>query len=213
MVDPIIALDSDKVSKLTGIPKQTLSHWEKSGIFKASYVDPSPRTPYRRIYSFRDVVSLRALAQIRRDAKVPFKDILAASQYLSQYYESPWSELRFGLVGGKLVFWSPEEQRWLGAQGQAVLELNLDGIPDEIRRELPSISVRDSTDIGEITQHRYVLHNKPVIAGTRIPVSSIWSFHEAGYTPEQIVEEYPQLRTEDVVAAVEYEQNMRRQSA
>ena len=110
MADPIVALDSDRVSKLTGIPKSTLSHWENRGVFRASYVDPNPRVPFRRIYSFRDIVSLRALAMIRREAKVPFSQVLAASEYLSQFYESPWSELRFGLLSGDLVFWDPLEK-------------------------------------------------------------------------------------------------------
>jgi uncharacterized protein (DUF433 family) len=207
MPEPILALDSDRVSKLTGIPRSTLTHWENRGVYQASYVDPNPRTPFRRIYSFRDVVSLRALAQIRRDAKVPFSDVLEASEYLSRFYESPWSELRFGLVGGKLVFRNPETGKWMGTSGQHVLELNVEGIPEEIKRGIPDALSREPSQRGVITRNRYVQHNQPIIAGTRIPTSSIWSFHRAGFSDQQIIEEYPHLTREDVQAAVAFERD------
>ena len=209
MADPIIALDSERVSRLTGIPKSPLTHWENRGVFNASYVDPNPRTPFRRIYSFRDIVSLRALALIRRDARVSFQEILEASNYLSQFYESPWSELRFGLLSGKLVFWDPKRKQWSQSTGQQVLELNVEGIPEEIKQSIPDALKRDESQYGVITKNRYVQHNQPIIAGTRIPTSSIWSFHSAGYTNEEILEEYPHLTLEDIRAAVEYEREQR----
>lgn len=209
MADPILALDSDRVSKLTGIPKSTLTHWENKGVFHASYVDPQQRVPFRRIYSFRDVVSLRALAQIRRDARVSFDEIVQASRYLSQFYESPWSELRFGLVGGKLVFRDPRTGLWAGASGQQVLELNVEGIPEEIKREMPRALTRDASQHGLISRNRYVLHNRPVIAGTRIPTSSIWNLHVSGLSESRILEEFPQLEKDDVRAALEFEREQR----
>jgi uncharacterized protein (DUF433 family)/DNA-binding transcriptional MerR regulator len=209
MADPVLALDSDRVSGLTGIPRSTLTHWENRGVFQASYVDPNPRTPFRRIYSFRDVVSLRTLALIRRDAKVSFQEVLAASRYLSKFYESPWSELRFGLVSGKLVFWDPERKAWSGAAGQQVLELNVEGVPDEIRRAIPDALARDPSHYGVITTNRYVQHNRPIIAGTRIPTESVWSLHNSGYTADQILDEYPHLTVEDVRAALDFEREQR----
>lgn len=109
--DPIVALDANRVSKLTGFPKSTLADWEKQGVFRASYINPQPGTPFRRIYSFRDVVSLRTLAMIRRIVRVSFKEMLRASEYLRKHYDSPWSELKFGVIGGKLVFWDPKRMR------------------------------------------------------------------------------------------------------
>jgi len=50
-----------------------------------------------------------------------------------------------------------------------------------------------------------VSHNRPVIAGTRIPTSAIKSFNDAGYTVDEIIEEYPDLTPEDVKAALDYE--------
>ncbi|MGQ9625348.1 MAG: DUF433 domain-containing protein [Anaerolineae bacterium] len=49
-----------------------------------------------------------------------------------------------------------------------------------------------------------VCHGKPCIAGTRIMVTNILSQLAGGYTFEQILEGYPELTREDIVAALEY---------
>ncbi|MBA2290238.1 MAG: DUF433 domain-containing protein [Chloroflexia bacterium] len=206
MTTSLLALDSDKISRLTGIPKSTLTHWERTGIYTPSFVDPVRKTPFRRIYSFRDAVSLRTLSKLRRDLKVPLAEICKAGQYLSQFYDSPWSELRFGVVDRRLVFWDPKRGRWMGHSGQEVLELNVEGIPQEIESSLPSVLERDPAQYGQITTNRYVHHRKPIIAGTRIPTSTIWSFHRKGFTIEDILKDFPHLTEDDVKAAIEYEQ-------
>jgi uncharacterized protein (DUF433 family)/DNA-binding transcriptional MerR regulator len=196
--EPIVALDQDKVVRLVGVPKSTLNDWERKGVFRPSYVDPNPRTPYRRIYSFRDIVSLRALAQIRRQLGVPLAEIRKAGEYLSRFYESPWSELRFGVIDRRLVFRDPETGSWIGTDGQGVLELNMRGIPREVEQGLPDVMKRDQGTVGQIARHRYVNHNRPTIAGTRILVSTIVDMIESGASEETILREYPSLTAEDI---------------
>jgi uncharacterized protein (DUF433 family) len=53
-----------------------------------------------------------------------------------------------------------------------------------------------------------VTHNTPVVAGTRIPTAAVRRFHEAGYSPSQIMREYPSLTPEDVKAALVYEERL-----
>ncbi|HXG35200.1 MAG TPA: DUF433 domain-containing protein [Bryobacteraceae bacterium] len=45
---------------------------------------------------------------------------------------------------------------------------------------------------------------KPVIRGTRILVRNILGMIAGGYTLDRILESYPELTREDVVAALEY---------
>lgn len=45
---------------------------------------------------------------------------------------------------------------------------------------------------------------KPCIKGTRIAVSDILNLLGAGYTIEEIPEQYPSINTKDVLAAIEY---------
>jgi uncharacterized protein (DUF433 family) len=49
-----------------------------------------------------------------------------------------------------------------------------------------------------------VCSGKPVIRGTRIMVRNILGMVAGGYTPERIVQAYPELSAEDVNAALEY---------
>lgn len=72
---------------------------------------------------------------------------------------------------------------------------------------------RDPNDIGTIKRTPGVMGGKPVIAGTRIAPEFVWSFHEAGLSTEQIIEQYTHLHPEDVDAAIAYEVEQRKQSA
>ncbi|MEM7818472.1 MAG: DUF433 domain-containing protein [Candidatus Aenigmatarchaeota archaeon] len=49
-----------------------------------------------------------------------------------------------------------------------------------------------------------VLAGKPVIKGTRISVDFILELLGNGWTYEQIIENYPQLTKEDILAAISY---------
>ena len=49
-----------------------------------------------------------------------------------------------------------------------------------------------------------IMLGKPVVKGTRIPVALILNLLAHGYTPERVVEAYPQLTIDDVRAAIEY---------
>ena len=49
-----------------------------------------------------------------------------------------------------------------------------------------------------------IMHGKPVIKGTRIPVGLILGYLAGGMTVEEILGEYPTLTREDVLACLEY---------
>ncbi len=49
-----------------------------------------------------------------------------------------------------------------------------------------------------------VLRGKPRIKGTRIPVSLILGYLAAGYSPDQIIAEFPDLQHEHIAACLDY---------
>ncbi len=61
----------------------------------------------------------------------------------------------------------------------------------------PSVSERITRDPG-------VFGGKPIILGTRIAVDLINDWIESGVPRDQILEDYPSLTADDLVAAVEF---------
>lgn len=49
-----------------------------------------------------------------------------------------------------------------------------------------------------------ILMGKPVIRGTRIPVTLVLNLLANGYTTERILGAYPNLKRADVIAAIRY---------
>ncbi|MDO8635445.1 MAG: DUF433 domain-containing protein [Dehalococcoidia bacterium] len=49
-----------------------------------------------------------------------------------------------------------------------------------------------------------IMHGKPVIKGTRIPVYIVLNLMAGGLKIEEILKEYPDLTKEDVLACLEY---------
>lgn len=55
-----------------------------------------------------------------------------------------------------------------------------------------------------IVRNPNILAGKPVIAGTRIPVTLILNLLAHGQTVDDIIDDYPDLTKEDIKAAVSY---------
>jgi DNA-binding transcriptional MerR regulator len=212
---PILAFTGQQVERLTGLSQRTLRYWEETGVYRASYVDEHPHRPYRRIYSFGDLVGLRTLAILRRTHRVELDELRKAGNWLSRYHEAPWSAMRFGVVNRHVVFTHPETGELVAGKplGQTLIPIDVAAIASATEAEAAKLTQRRPEDIGQITRHRYVLHNAWVVAGTRIPTSAIWNFHVAGHDTGRILEAYPRLTVADVEAALAHEQELRRAPA
>ena len=49
-----------------------------------------------------------------------------------------------------------------------------------------------------------ICNGRPIIAGTRIPVQTIMEFLGAGDSIEEVLEEYPSLKREDIYACIQF---------
>lgn len=207
----LLAFTESQVEQLTGLSQRTLRSWEEMGIFHPSFVADRPNVPHQRIYSFRDLVSLRTLAKLRRDHRINLDELRQVGQYLSRYYDAPWTELRFSVADGHVALRDPGSSEWVSVKpfGQRYISIEFDDIRREMEADAAKLRERRPDDIGEIDRHRDVMSNAWVIAGTRIPTSTIWHFFEDGYDVEAILREYPSLTAEDVDAALQHERQIR----
>lgn len=212
-VAEIVAFTAEHVCRLTGLSARQVRYWDKTQFLSPTMVAGHRKRAFGRIYSFRDVVGLRTIA-ILRD-RVPLQGLRRIGKWLRQHHDTPWSSLRFGLAGRKVIFFDPKtdiaKEPW--GEGQQVLDIALERIANEMRDAAALLRERQSEDIGRIVRNRFVVHNAWTLAGTRIPTQAIWNFHQAAYDTAAIVKEYPRLTAKDVEAAIEFEAGRQRKAA
>jgi len=65
--------------------------------------------------------------------------------------------------------------------------------------------------LNRISTDLKICHGKPCIKGTRIMVSVILDNLASGLTTEEIITEYPELKPEDIKAAIAYAAELARE--
>ncbi|MBK6643767.1 MAG: DUF433 domain-containing protein [Bacteroidetes bacterium] len=58
--------------------------------------------------------------------------------------------------------------------------------------------------ISRITINQDICHGKPTIRGLRYPVENILELLASGMSIEELLEDYPDLEREDILACIEY---------
>lgn len=195
------AYTDEQVARLTGISVGRLRYWDNTDFFKPEYAWQERGEAFSRIYSYLDLVSLKVVAKLRK--RVPLQRLRQVKEKLADYSPELWRGLTLWVDGDEVAFVHPtsgEPEQIVS--GQKIMELPLAETLDDLEEKVRSLLARDEHNVGQIIQKRRVLHNRRVIAGTRIPVSAIRAFHEAGYSVAEILEEYPSLTERDVAAAL-----------
>ncbi|MDP9439036.1 MAG: DUF433 domain-containing protein [Actinomycetota bacterium] len=194
--------------------ERRIRYWDKTGVLVPSLAQGSRRSAFSRIYTFRDLVGLRSLGQLRDRYRFSLQQLRQIGEMLAARFDAPWASLRFYVVGRDIQFIDPETHLRMSTRypGQSVIhfEVDLAAVTRQTEEEAAKLTERGEEDWGEIVRHRHVLGNKPVLAGTRIPTAAIWDFHRAGYTADDILQEYPRLTTLDVERAIAYEKRQRK---
>jgi len=201
----IAAFTEDEVRRLTGVSVRQLRYWDKTGFFSPSLGDPDRRLPYSRMYSFRDLICLQVISAIRNNAKVPLPHLREVKEELAHMGDDVWAKTTLYLHNKKVVFVNPDtNEKEEIVSGQGILRIPLEVVRSDMLAEVKKVRERDSADIGRVVRKRNVVRNQPIIAGTRVPVSSVKAFAEAGYSVDEIRQEYPHLTSEDIEAAIAF---------
>jgi uncharacterized protein (DUF433 family) len=206
------AFSAEQVSRLTSLSLRQLAYWDETEFFEPEYAPGYTFGAFSRVYSFRDVVGLYTIGLLRKKFKFPLQKLRLVGRYLKQYDEAPWSALALYVQADDIVFRDPSHGGEFASAvkpGQRVFPLEMQVVAQHLETRANRLRWRRSNQYGKITRKRYVVHNAPVLAGTRITTRAVWNLHLAGYNTNSIISEYPRLRPEDVEAALTFERKRR----
>lgn len=197
------AFSEEQAQRLSGVSINQLRRWDADGFFLPSIADLK-HVPFGRIYSFRDIVSLRVLNDLRNEKGIPLAHLREVSQTLAHFGEERWTRTTLYVLGKRVVFEDPRTRlRQEVVSGQRVFDIPLRVVIASTRKAVQALSDRSDKG-GQVVRARFVSQNELVVAGTRVPISAVQQFAQAGYTIDQIIKEYPDLTPEDVTAALKF---------
>jgi DNA-binding transcriptional MerR regulator len=200
------AFSEANAARLSGLSLGQLKAWDSKGFLKPSYAEADRHLPYSRIYSFRDIVSLRVLGQLRNTHKVPLQHLRKVSDILAHLGDAKWTATTLYVLGKRVVFTDPgNAQRIEVVSGQRVFDIPLQLVISDTRKAIANLNHRDETEFGKVVHGKFTLQNEPVFEGTRIPVSTVKRYLEANFSPDAIMMEFPDLTATDIEMARHYE--------
>ncbi|HUY62045.1 MAG TPA: DUF433 domain-containing protein [Candidatus Dormibacteraeota bacterium] len=199
------------VRRLTGLSERQLQYWDDRDLVRPSLAAGQGRG-HRRLYDFRDLVSLRVAADLRQHG-VSLQTIRKVVGHLrSLDYHHPLAEVQCWSWGGELYFEEAATIR-AGRRPEQVLASFAVPVPAIVDRLQADIAQLDARTPGQTEQRRATLGHQLVFAGTRIPVAAVRRLLRAGATAEEILALYPDLALADLaVAAAEAPRPGRRAS-
>jgi len=202
-----MAFTDQQIARLANISERRLRYWEETDVFRATYILKRDQGPFRKIYSFRDLVSLRTLAHLRLAYDIPLDQLRRTTAYLGDHKDSPWSDLMLGVYGKRLAFRDPATGDWRSSErlDQTMIKVFLEDISRESEWDARVAMKRGADHYGKLSRNRNVMSNAWVISGTRIPVEAIVSLRQGGMSSFEIIEQYPSLVPEDIEAAIQHD--------
>lgn len=201
----VSAFTEEQAARLTGVSKAQLRHWDRTGFFRPAFASEDRRVAYGRLYSFKDIVSLRVIHTLRNRHRVPLQHLRKVRDTLAHLEDDKWTATELYVFNRRVVFVEPGTDACREVvSGQYVVGLALGSEADAAEKAVHDLNQRSPSEIGQMARSRYINHNATVIAGTRIPVSTIKHYHEDGFAIDEILAEFPSLSRQDVVAAIEY---------
>lgn len=206
-----------QTAKITKVSERQLVEWDRDKFFVPEYAGADRGEPYSRIYSFRDLVELRVIATLRNEFGISRQYLRKLHRWLREKHaDRPWSQLKFWIVGKRVRFEDPQTGYPLDSEpfGQRVFPFDLAPIVADVQSNVVSVRTRTEEQVGHVaTSNRHLAPGHGVIAGTRLTTDFIADLYESGRSVATIVADYPQLKEQDVRAAIEYEAKRKRRTA
>lgn len=128
---------STQVCKVVGITYRQLDYWDRSGLLGPS-LQIASGSGTQRLYTFRDVVTLRLIKRLK-DAGTSLHKIRLAFEQLEEQVGPGWRESDITLLSDGTTIYaatSPEEVIDLLGRGQGVFGIAVRPVHDEVQGEL-----------------------------------------------------------------------------
>ncbi|MEU4224236.1 DUF433 domain-containing protein [Nonomuraea sp. NPDC026600] len=202
--EDLLAIPDKRAAKLAGISMAQLRYWEFRGVVVPGIRRRLSVRRTIRLYEYQDLVELLVAATLRKGRNITLQHMRQVMDHLrNQGYDAPLRQLRFATHGKEIYFQHPDGT-WEGGKvpNQTVLEWVIK--LELIRASILKAGERDPDCHGKIVKVRGVHASAPIVAGTRIRVSTVRNFIAAGYDTDAIIAEYPDLTAEDIEAARRY---------
>lgn len=192
------AFGIESAAKVTGFSTRQLARWDREGWYSPAYGDPDRREVFGRIYSYADLVRLRT-ARALLDRGVPVRRALAT---VSELRTPDWRDVPSIplYVAGRDVSVTRREAQ---AQAGEVVSVEPASVLAEVDDGVRRLGIRTPEQIGATERRRGWVNGEEVFAGTRIPVTSVTSLIEDGWTRAELLEGYPRLEDADLDLAEE----------
>jgi uncharacterized protein (DUF433 family)/DNA-binding transcriptional MerR regulator len=194
-------------STLSGATPRQLSYWRRPTAAAPALLEPAAKRGGRFLYSWADVVALRAIVYLRQEKSLP--TIRTAVSTLRRLESEEWEHLsRYELVRTRqtIIVRTPRgELLDLEQEPGTVLEEVLfedilepfqtaagERVPD-MRHPRPGLVV-----------HPRILGGYPVAIGSRVPFDVIAGLADEGAEPADIVAMYPSVNVEAIPDAQDF---------
>jgi uncharacterized protein (DUF433 family)/DNA-binding transcriptional MerR regulator len=197
----VLAVTDKRARQLAHISMKQLRYWEQTGLVVPSVRRQVSSGKTVRLYGFEDLLELLVAAELRRRPGISLQHIRRLITHLRQRdYGAPLRELKFATHGNQIYVQYPDGS-WSGDPDPDQLIFRQAVALDLVGARIEAAGKRDPETPGKVVQRRGVQGGKPIFAGTRIPVGTVQRYLDAGYSTEEIIEEYPSLTPADIEAA------------
>lgn len=192
-----LAFTRQRVAQLAGVELATLDRWDRTHLAGAGQRGHVTQGREVRLYRYQDLLDVLIIAELTRRDGVTKQYVRKIVEHIRSL-EYRMSELRWGVAGSRIHFQAPDGQWEDGERSQfvAVEVLDLEPLKKAIRQG----ARREKGTVGQVEQRRGALGNKALVAGTRVPVSTIERYLEQGFSTDRILQSFPALALRDIEA-------------
>lgn len=195
----VSAFTDEQASRLTGLSVGRLRYWDRTGFFSPSLAAENRRVAFSRVYTFNDLLSLQVLKKLLDDMHCSLQHLRDVKAELQKLDDGGWTSTTLFVLNKRVVFHDPSlDEFYEPVSNQKVFRIPLQIVHSNMKAAVEKLWERPEATIGHFERKRRVAYNAEVISGTRVTVQSIIDFIEAGYSDEEIVEEFPIIDIRDV---------------